>query len=452
MLPYLDKQLPVVFLYNNIESFFEFLYRAETGALPRKRYVPNRQYSKGDRALLSLGESKLVFVSAPVPHADYLRLNLCYAQTEYAYPANPSPWLSLDILQEPPLLDRLVGYAGSGRALQLVAYATTPQFMQLVEKLRTDFGLTVLLPESPASGCEWVRDYIDSKAGFRLLASRWLEDAEALLPEGLVCKTLMEAASAARWFCERGKACVAKTDGGESGIGQHIFRPGVGLSIDAIFHELQADPYLRGDLIIVEERVKASNNLSPSLEVYVPLRGEGEPRITYLSNQLFLGVSDFYGLLISREYTQTKWYPVLAESGLVIARKLQEMGYAGHFDIDTVVDDSDRVYLIELNSRRTAGTHVHEFAHYYFGPNYLDQVTLLSVNKMKTGSITQFDDLRAAIGDLLYPMSGRRRGVIFAVTSILAASEFGCIIVAESIGEALALHQQLCERFQAAVR
>ncbi len=452
MLPYLDKRLPVVFLYNNIESFFEFLYRAETDALPRKKYIPNRQYSKGDRGLLSLGDSKLVFVSAPVPHADYLRTNLCYARTEYAYPANPSPWLSLDILQEPPLLNRLVEYAGPGRALQLVAYATTPQFMQLVEKLRADFGLTVLLPESPAPGCEWVRDHIDSKAGFRSLASRWLKDAETLLPEGLACKTTLEAASAARWFCERGKPCVVKTDGGESGIGQHIFRPGGGLSTEAIFHELEADPYLRDDLIIVEERIEASNHLSPSLEVYVPPQGEGEPRITYISNQLFLGVSDFYGLLISREHTQTNWYPVLAESGLIIARKLQEMGYAGHFDIDTVVDDHERVYLIELNSRRTAGTHAHEFAHFFFGPNYLDQVALLSINKMKTGSITRFDDLQAAIGDLLYPMSGERRGVICAVTSILAASEFGCIIVAKSTREALALHQQLRERFQATVR
>jgi len=50
--------------------------------------------------------------------------------------------------------------------------------------------------------------------------------------------------------------------------------------------------------------------------------------------------------------------------------------------------------------------------------------------------------------DVLYPMAGQRRGVIFAVTSILAANEFGCIIVAESTGEALALHQQLRGRIQ----
>src|SRR5574341_1488642 len=182
MLPYLDKRIPIAFLYNNIESFFDFLNRAESKALPRRKYVPNRQYSKGDRGLLSLGDAKLVFTSAPIPHANYVRDYLGFAGTEYAHPANASPWLSLDVLQEAPLLRRLVEYAGPKQTIQLVAYATTPQFLQLVDRLRTDCGLTVLLPESPLPGCAWVRDYIDTKSGFRSLASRWLSNAEALLP------------------------------------------------------------------------------------------------------------------------------------------------------------------------------------------------------------------------------------------------------------------------------
>jgi len=446
VLPYLDPQMPLVYVYNNIELFFEFLNRAERAALSRPAYLPNRQYSKGDRGLLSLGPDKLVFVSAPVPHADDLRERLGYAGTDYACPANPSPWLCLDILQEPPLLERLVAYAGERRALQLVPYATTPQFWQLVQTLEADRGLTVWLPESPERDSQWLRDYVDTKSGFRSLAGRWLPQAEQLLPEGVVCPDLPRAAAAARWFLARGRGCVVKADGGESGIGQHVFRPGHSLSREALLAELQADPYLRDDLILVEEHIRSTGPLSPSLEVYVPPLGRGEPQITYLSNQLFLGVSDFYGLLLSRELAEAAWYPPLAESGLRIAARLQALGYAGHFDIDTIVDDAGRLYLLELNARRTAGTHVHEFARFTFGPDYLDAVTLLSVNKMKTGAIARFDALREAVGDLLYPMRDRPRGVIPAATSILAACEFGCIIVAASTPDALALHQALTGR------
>lgn len=451
MLPYLRDGVPLAFLYNNIESFFNFLSRSEMAGLRRGRYQPTRQYSKGDRGLLSLGDPKLVFASARVPHAGYLS-DLHFPQTSYIYPANPSPWLCLDILQEPPLLDRLVDYAGPGRTVQLVAYATTLQFLQLVEKLRSDYGLTVLLPESPLPGSEWVRDYIDTKSGFRTLAARWLPGAETLMPEGIVCRTMLQAAEAGRWFCANGRACVIKTDGGESGIGQHIFRPGAGSTFESILSQIQADPYLYNDLIIVEEYINSTNHLSPSLEVYVPPAGSGEPRVTYLSNQLFLGDSDFYGLLISREQTQSDWYPVLAESGLTIAHHLQSMGYAGHFDIDTVVDDRERIYLLELNSRRTAGTHVHEFAYHFFGPDYLDKVVLLSINKMKTGGISRFEDLKAALSDLLFPVGGAQTGIIFAVTSILAANEFGCIVVGASTAEVLAQHQQLQQRLHIPAR
>ena len=91
-------------------------------------------------------------------------------------------------------------------------------------------------------------------------------------------------------------------------------------------------------------------------------RQQGEPQITYVSDQLFQGFGDFCGVLVSRELLDTPWYPPLAESGMIIARRLQQMGYVGHFDLDTVVNDEGRVYLLEINPRRTGGTHVHEFA------------------------------------------------------------------------------------------
>jgi hypothetical protein len=446
VLPYLDPHIPLVFIYNNIEVFFEFLHRAERSAFSRRTFAPYRQYSKGDRALLSLGAHKLVFASAPIPHADDVRERLGFTGTDHAAPANPSPWLCLDILHEPPLLRKLVAHAGERRALHLVPYAATPQFYQLVEVLRNEHGLNVLLPESPAPENLWLRDYVDTKSGFRSLAARWLPEAEALLPEGVVCPDAARAAAAARWFLGRGRSCVIKSDGGESGIGQHVFHPGQPRAAEAILDELRADAYLDGDLIVVEDYIHSTRSLSPSLEVYVPPPERGAPRITYLSNQLFLGVSDFYGLLISRELTETPWYSALAENGLRLAHKLQALGYVGHFDIDTIVGDDERVYLLELNSRRTAGTHVHEFGHFAFGPDYLDHVALLSINKMKTGALARYDDLRAAIGEWLYPMRGQRRGLIPAVTSILPASEFGCIIVAPSSAEALELHRALVER------
>ena len=444
MQPYLDKDIPVVAIHNNVESFFEFLNRAKDPTV-----IQRMQY-KGDRALLWLGDPKLVFVTLPISHAKYLCQRLGYPGTSFMAPENPSPCLSLDILRESPLIARLVEYAGAERTVQLVPYATTRQFFQLTETLRREYGLSVLLPQSHSPECLWLRDYIDTKAGLRLLASRWLSNSAGLLPQGFACQDRQHAAEAAYWFGARGQACIVKPDSGGSRLGHYILHPGDSSSPGGILRQLQLNPFLSDDLILVEEFIHSPAQLFPSVEFFVPPLGSGSPEITYPANQLFLETGGFVGVLVSRELLDTDWYPPLAESGLLVATRLQEIGYVGHFDLDTIVDDEGRVFLLEVNARRTGGTHVHEFARFFFGPGYLERVVLLDHQAMESGNITHFDELLEVINDLLYPVQQEQRGVIVTVTSALAVREFGCIIVASSTEEAFALQQALIERIRSA--
>lgn len=438
----LSPPIPTIALYNNVETFLGFLNRAEDRSV-----LESRQY-RGDRALFWLGDPKLVFVTAPIPHTEYVREQVGYPGTRVLSPQEPSFWLSLDILREAPLREAVLEYAGAGRAVQLIPYATTPEFLHLAHTLRTTYGLTVYLPETPAPEAVWLRDYVDTKSGFRVLASRWLPNADELLLEGVICRDPEAAADAVHWFHRRGRACMVKADNGESGLGHTRLPHTPTLSLADIQQQLQCNPYLRDNLMVVEEYVDTTQHLSPSLELFVPPLGQGEPRITYLSQQLFHGFGYFSGVLVSREMLAEPWYPALAESGLTLARHLQAEGYVGHFDVDAVVDDAHRVWLLEVNSRRTGGTYVHEFAVHAFGPNYLDSVTLLSHAKLPSGRITMLNELLTTLGDLRYPMGDRKRGVVVAVSSALAAHEFGCIIVADTTTEALQMQDELLRRLR----
>ncbi len=202
--------------------------------------------------------------------------------------------------------------------------------------------------------------------------------------------------------------------------------------------------------MVIEEFIESPQSLSPSIEFYVPPLSAGEPEMTYLSNQLFTEDGNFCGVLVSRELLETAWYPPLAEIGLYIAGKLQRMGYVGPFDLDTVVDGQQHPYLLEVNSRRTGGTHVHEFARFAFGLDYLDQTVLLSDDLVDSQSITQLDSLEKVIDDLLYPMHGEKRGIVLSITSTLPAKRFGCIFVAPSTAEALEMRKALMERIRQA--
>jgi len=441
----IDHSLPVIVVCNISETFYEFLHQAENA----EHLIRGEQY-RGDRAIIWAGDPKLVFTSLPFPHAQHLYAQAGYEHTECLAPEHPTSWLSLDILREPKLLQRLIDYSGDKRVVQLIPYAATREFLELVEALENEHGLKVILPESPTRERLWIRDYIDSKIGWRILASRWLPNAEELLPEGFGCQTLEDAADAAFWFSLNGRSCLVKSDIGENGIGNMVIRPGDFATQAEIVEYIRDSQFVNDQWLTVEEMIEAEHPLSPSLEIYVPPKGD--PHITYVSDQLFEGFGDFCGVLVSRELLDTPWYAPLAESGMILARHLQKMGYVGHFDLDTVVNDDGRVYLLEINPRRTGGTHVHEFADYVFGADYLRTVALLSNDTLSSGSITDFDELLSVIGDFQYPMQGEKRGIFITVSSALEAHEFGCIIAGANSVEIVNIQQELQTRIAEYVR
>lgn len=446
MQPTINASLPLVGICNIAEPFYDFLTRAGGDQSP-SQLIRGEQY-RGDRVLVWFGERKLVYSSFPIPHADDLCRQFGYQATTHLAPTAPTPWLSHDILREPTLLDTLIDYAGPERVVQIVPYATTTQFMELVTTLERDHGLTVLLPESPAPDALWVRDYIDTKVGFRTLASRWLPDADRLLPEGFACHTAEIAARAAAWFLQNKRACILKADDGENGLGNLVLDAAANPTADDILCEFDDHAFLGRQWYTVEELITATRLRSPSFEAFVPPPQAGEPYLTYLSDQVFQDFGDFCGVLVGAEVNRSGWATLLTDAGLTIARQLQQMGYVGHFDMDAVVDDDGRLYLLEINSRRTGGTHVHEFARHVFGANYHERVTLLSNDTLGSGDIVDYRTLKAMIGDLAYPIDGSERGVVIMITSALADREFGCIFVGASRADVLHLQAEVQTRVQ----
>jgi hypothetical protein len=441
LLPHIDRDIPVVAVCNISETFYDFLSR-EADPTTRQLHIRGEQY-RGDRALVWLGDPKLVFVSYPIPHADALLRQLNYTGTSYYAPMDPSAWLCLDILREDHLLKQLVSYADQFGRIQIVPYAVTKEFYQLVDSLRNDHGLTVILPESSEAQSLWIRDYIDTKTGFHHLVSRWLPDAHVRLPDAILVHDTTTAARAAySAFVQRGRECLVKADDGENGIG-NFHCNGNAKSLPELQRLLEKDSYLHDVPLVIEEFIPSKIVLSPSVEVFVPPLGSGEPVITYLSDQIFSGPGDFCGVIVSKRLTEQSWYEPMKEAGMAIADNLQKLGYAGHFDLDAVVDDNGQVYLLEVNSRRTGGTHVHDFASNIFGADYLDKVVLLSNDSMNSGGAQTWDDLQLTLEPFMYPIHGKNRGVFPMVSSALADDQFGCIFVAESDEEVLALQQEV---------
>ncbi|TAK14031.1 MAG: hypothetical protein EPO32_03225 [Anaerolineae bacterium] len=426
---------PLVVVHNYLETFREFLSRSgDPDTLMARRF-------NGDQALFWYGPEKLVFTSAEVKNADTLKNRWGYEGTRLFVPDDPSPFLSLDIARSSKFKQEIVAFAGPGKAISLIPYASTRELFTLADTLRTELGLAVHLPESPRRQNLWVKDYIDTKAGFRTLVPQWL-DIELPLPRGFITDNLMEAADMVAWFEARQHGCVVKANKGGSGVG-NLFLPYHLLKGSANFRSLLDDNiFLQEDLSIVEQLIEAKERVSPSLEYYVPPVGEGAPALTYLSNQHFEDSGRFAGVIIASEFYNVPWAESFSAMGSKIADRLQNYGYVGYFDIDAIIDDSGRVYIVEINSRRTGGTFAHDFLLQRFGPDYCERIAALSYNKAHTRYKT-LESLEAALGEFLYPMKGEDRGVIITLTSTLHKGDVGMILLGNSLADVTGLYQQV---------
>ncbi len=441
------NEIPTVLVGNFAEAHIDFLSRSDKPA-ERDDLINGEDYH-GDRIILWAGDPKLVIVSYPIAHADFNATRLNYPNTSHVAPREPTHYLCLDILREKHLLESIVEYSGADRTVQMIPYATTREFLQLVDKLRGDFNLRVLTPESPESDHLWIRDYVDTKTGYRSLASHWLPDANKFIPFGFVCRDLKQAAVTAHWFSSHGKSCIVKADTGESGIGTTIIMTEPDLTVERILSRLQSDPFYADELIVVESYIPSANGFSPSIEMKVPKLGEGNPHITYISNQLFLGFGDFCGVQVDRSIYSQPWYPDLERCTLELAHNLQAMGYVGHFDLDCIVSNENEIYLLEINSRRTGGTHVHEFAKHAIGDDYIKTTSLLSFEAASSGTITDAKVLLDVLKDFLFPMPGNEPlGIVITITTPLIKNRFGYIIAASSEERVFALKRQVEERIR----
>lgn len=442
-----NREIPTVVISNIAETFIDFLGRS-SDPTEREDLINSEAYLC-DRTLLWAGDPKLVIGNYPVAHQKFITTQLNFPETNYIAPQKPTPYLCRDILQEDTLLNSIIDYAGPRQKVQLIPYATTPEFLELVDVLRNKHNLEVLTPESPDKDHLWIRDHIDTKAGFRQLVTAWLPDAEKFIPFGVICYNSLQAAKVAYWFLTKGEACLIKANTGENGIGIRIFEPDKGHTVEKIAEQISQDSYFSNDLIVVEKCIPAKQQNSPSLEIRVPRLGEGKPEITYLSKQLFQEFGDFCGIEVSKYLYEQPWYSDLERCGFIIAARLQEMGYVGHFDLDCIVDDNGQLYLLEINSRRTGGTHVHDLAFHTIGPDYINRASLLSYEAMSSKEITDANELLEVVKEYLYPLKENEPyGLVVTVTTTLPYLRFGCLTIAPTSSQALELQKNIANKIE----
>ncbi|MCX4562168.1 hypothetical protein OHA02_39060 [Streptomyces phaeochromogenes] len=357
------------FVANISEPFLQFLGRETDPA--RRRHMIAEEHALSERTALWGGADKICLVPRPAHTVGLLESRFGYRVSARTLNV-PDDRLSRAITRSD---DTIAWLAAAGRTgpLDLSGYAATEDFVDLVATLRScgvDFTVsdTTVSPEGLS-----VLRRIETKSGFRRVASVLLDGLRCRLPVGTTCESPGAALGAARRLSRATGAVMIKADDGEGGFGNVALSARELERVDPI-RLMEICPFL-GLRSVVEQRIPYVG--APSVEFFVPPAPES-PVVTYACTQIFDRNNYFIGVRLSPADRDAVWFEPLAEFGRRLAAYLQQRGFRGHFDIDSLVTATGDLYVVEANLRRTGGTHVHDFARTVLGSDYTSGVEILS--------------------------------------------------------------------------
>ncbi len=418
-----------------------FVYIANI-AEPLQKYIsadPERGIffnQLGDRVVLYKGDHKVTITSYPILHLHYWQEITGVSFLANLSPTHPSLSLCDDILKDSTLWNNLWNVCQDKSQVNLIPYCSTQDFIKLANQLTFALGLQgvkVIAPETPNDESSlWLWQYIGTKIGFRNLGPKWLgEGTDIGLPEGYIAQNATEAVQIVNWFISRGRECICKTSHGVGGFGIVRFLANdFGMTAQEIYLKLSSTLNDRLFPVIVEEFIRGKS--SPSSEAFVPDKGDDQVKMLYICEQVFDDKGLFDGVIIDKSVVSTCACSLITKCTMKIGNELQELGYRGIFDLDFIISEKDqKIYILEVNLRRTGGTHAHEIAALLYGENYQDNHSVLSIHDLVMPNRFEWERLISLLQPYTFPMKERNEGLIISKVSALPLN-VGLIILANT--------------------
>jgi len=428
------------------------IYLANLSELLYSTYSNNKNRNKiqkiiqsdGDRTLFYGSNNKLIVTSSKLDRnlVNDTLLLFKYKNITCLSPKTPSYSLSQDLFKDKKLKNGILKWLEKfSGTVNLIPYGSTAEFYQLIAWLKKKLPkLIINSSESPDRGNLFVRDYLDSKAGFRAVWDSSVNQGDIHAPLGFTCLNWKEVLQAVEYFYQQKKDFLLKLNYGVAGWGIEKF-----LTKQLLNHrELTAaiekrcvdESVWRQGAIIVEQYIQADvNNLggSPSIEYKITNKnGKSNLEYKYFCQQVLTDQGNFLGILIRNSLAKNKLFPKIKRSTEKFGRKIMAMGYVGTFDVDFIIGENDQSYALESNTRRTGGTHIWELANYLLKKK-LNEYLIFSNDAFSIKKpVESYSQLKVLLKDLFWGEFAPKEGLIVTGTSMLKFNKFGYLILTKS--------------------
>lgn len=414
----LSRPFRYVFIANVAESFARLLSAGPDSLEKRLRIA--HETSLSQRALFWGGDDKVVITPTPIPHEMLLaaKKSLGWSNIFTLAPSERPLMLSRAIRDDIHLYTSLCEIIQESSTVSLSAYSSTDGFCDLVrELLKQSSGFHA--SEIPIDSSRPIREYLDSKAGFREIALDEFSSGSVKLPEGHICASAIVATNAACIFLAKKQSCVIKANQGESGWGTLILKHDK-IPVDAasyISSQLGSDLVWESTPLIVEAFVEPALDLEtafPSAEVYV---GADGPYLIYLCLQLISPVGEFKGVLLGNLGLDDEISDKIGSAALKLGERYFREGYRGYFDIDFVIDKNGHIFALETNMRRTGGTHVYDMAQELARTGRKPKCLVSDDQVRYSDQSMSANQLFEQVNGLLFPIGQQDHGIVITHVS-----------------------------------
>lgn len=390
-----------------------------------------------DRFIFANQDNRVLITPFPIENSffDYAKKLLRFKNVVNLYPKKLSYSLSKSILSDKNLLNKLIAIIGINPGIEIVSYAATPEFIELVNYLRNK-ALKFDTPEIPQENESWTSYFFDSKAGFRQINPQLGQDFPSM-PEGVICSSQNEIKGWAQYFIKKSGGCVLKTNRGLAGAGLQIIKESdlkKSNLIAFIDKLLASEPYWTKEITIVEEFIEPDMNIcggAPNIELTIK---NGKLKPLYVCGMRMTKEGVFKGVEIGKGAVPAKLTKDLIKHGVKFGKYLKKFAYQGYFEIDWVIAKKNKIYPIEANLRRTGGTHVFELAQQLLENDFLHKYYIVANNIVDAPNFSNnnFLEVQKKTSDFLYPMNNKKEGIIITVMNYLKKGKFGYVAIGKN--------------------
>jgi hypothetical protein len=293
--------------------------------------------------------------------------------------------------------------------------------------------------------------FFGSKSGIRQLGQQSIdEEPDFIIPDGLICVGILDAAKIAADKYIENDGVVLKTNKGHAGGGVLIFREG-DLPSDykecekALYRILSTEDYWSQFPIIIEDLVNVNTAIAGGFpNVEFKIHKSGEISFLYCCGLRVTKDGEFQGTEISNDITNDRYLARIMDLGFFIGEKYANAGYRGYFDVDMIAAKNGKIYVNESNARRTGGTHAFKVCQKLLGRDFMNDYYVIQENwyTLNFKKKLKFTQLLKHMDKLLFN-SKTKEGIVFPSATLLAYNKLVYIVIAETEKIAVELEKEM---------